>query len=121
MDVILTRRGPGLARLPGNLRREIGTAVDQSGRRVLERAKSNIQSMGAVDTGRMLNSGVVEPVGPLARRIHFTAPYSLYVHEGHRTRGSTFVPGRPYLSTAVDQERGGIQQLIADAVRRAAR
>lgn len=120
MDVIISWRKNTLRGLPSALRGALEPAAEASGRLVLQRAKSNIQAMGAVDTGEMLNSGVVESAGTLTRRVTFTAEHSLYVHEGHRTRGgSSFVPGRPYLSTAVDQERQGIERLVADAVRRA--
>jgi hypothetical protein len=59
--------------------------------------------------------------GTLKKSIHFTgirredntfvativadAPYALYVHEGHRTRGSTRVAGRPFLKSALINAR----------------
>jgi len=59
--------------------------------------------------------------GTLKKSIHFTgverqgdtliatvavdAPYAIYVHEGHRTRGSSRVAGRPFLKSALINAR----------------
>jgi hypothetical protein len=42
-----------------------------------------------------------------------TANYAEPVHEGHKTRGGTFVAGRPFIRTAIEQERGWIEDEAA--------
>lgn len=121
MDFTITHKKNNLAGLDAALRRELHTALDHGAHAVEAEAKQNIVEMGAVDTGAMLNSGTVQPAGDLARRIVFTADYSLYVHEGHRTRGGSHVPGRPFLSKAVDEARPDIMRELAAIVERAAR
>jgi hypothetical protein len=119
MDVRITRRVDKLPGLGSALRRESQRFSDETARDVLKRAQSNIVSMGAVDTGAMHDSGSVQAAGQGSHRVVFTVEYALYVHEGHRTRGTTFVPGRPFLTTAIEDARAGIPQQAAMMILRA--
>jgi phage gpG-like protein len=42
-----------------------------------------------------------------------SANYAEPVHEGHRTRGNTRVAGRPFIKTAIEQERAWIEDEAA--------
>jgi hypothetical protein len=88
---------------------------------VLKQAQANIKEMGAYRTGAMHDSGQVAPAGGDRFRVVFPIDYALYVHEGHRTRGGGFVPGRPFLSTAIEAQRSNLQARAREAIRRAIR
>jgi hypothetical protein len=73
---------------------------------ILEDAKDNLASMGAVDTGALRDSGrVVE--GSDGAEVVFEADYAALVHEGD---GSSRNKGpRPYLANAAFRERGDVK------------
>jgi hypothetical protein len=71
--------------------------------------KMRIVQVGAVDTGNMLGTVNSESVG-LDGRVNVPAPYSLFVHEGHRLFAwghdmHRWVPGRPFLRGPADEMR----------------
>lgn len=115
--VVRKNKLPGLS---AALHRELTLLVEQGARALEAAAKGQIVALDAVDTGAMLNSGVVQPAGDLGRRVAFTTDYALYVHEGHHTRSGSFVPGRPFLTRAVEQVRPQVERLALTAVERAA-
>lgn len=119
MDVRIIRRVNKLPGLGSALRRESQRFSKEAADDVLARAQTNIVSMGAVDTGAMHGSGSVQAAGQGSHRVVFSVEYALYVHEGHRTRGSTFVPGRPFLTTAVESQRPNLIKHAEQAIRRA--
>lgn len=65
-------------------------------------AMQNIQAMGAVDTGNLLNSGEVVIEGSTIVVI-FNADYSAYIHEGTRRMAA-----RPFLRKAMEDIRGSL-------------
>lgn len=69
---------------------------------VLTEAKSNIEAMDAVDTGRMRDSGEVVPEG-FGFRIQFPVDYAAIVHEGTGI-GRNSHP-RPFLALAAGTRR----------------
>lgn len=119
MDVRIVRRVNKLPGLGTALRRETRFMAEEQAEDVLKEAQANIHSMGAYDTGTMHDSGTVIGAGEGRSRVVFTVEYALYVHEGHRTRGSTFVPGRPFLTTAVESQRPNLIKHAEQAIRRA--
>jgi HK97 gp10 family phage protein len=79
----------------------------------LERGtKAQIQAMGAVDTGNMLNSVSTDisgdgRFGAMSAEVGPTADYSIYVHEG-----TSRMAGRPFLSTAFDAMLPGFEGAV---------
>jgi hypothetical protein len=120
-SVDVTKRGKGFGAVASALRGELERAADDAAHDVLKQARTNIQAMGAYDTGALYRSGHVEGQSAQTKRVVFDVEYALYVHEGHRTRGGSFVPGRPFLTKAMEESRSDIQARITDAVQRAAR
>ena len=66
------------------------------------KAMQNIQAMGAIDTGNLLNSGqVIVEDGRII--VIFNADYSFWVHSGTRR-----MAGRPFLLKAAEDVRNGL-------------
>ena len=75
------------------------------------KAMQNIQAMGAIDTGNLLNSGeVLVEDGRII--VIFNAEYSFWVHQGTRR-----MAGRPYLLKALEDVRNGLPGDIGLEVR----
>jgi HK97 gp10 family phage protein len=90
-----------------------GAAVVRKSAYDLERGtKSQIQAMGAVDTGNMLN-GVSTSfsgsgrAGTMEAEVGPTADYSIFVHDG-----TSKMPGRPFLATAFDAWLPGFETAV---------
>ena len=78
---------------------------------LVEETRQVITEMGAVDTGRMLDSVEARPEGTLKAVVSVTArskdgaPYPLFVHEGYHRRNGLYVPGRGFLRVASERVR----------------
>lgn len=84
---------------------EIQQILDTTADKVLAEA----QHRAPVKTGYMRDSGRIEPgEDRYSRYIHFTAPYSYFVHDGTR-----FMAARPYLRQAAEHERLPYQEAFS--------
>lgn len=70
---------------------------------ILSEARTNIVSMGAVDSGRLRDSGRVDGNGG-EYTVYYDVDYAPYVHEG-----TSDTPPRPFLSNAALKQRGVMQ------------
>lgn len=123
MDVRLTRRVNRLVGLGTALRRETRFMAEDMANEVLKQAQANIKEMGAYRTGAMHDSGTTAEAGDGRWRVVFPIHYAAAVHEGHKTTSTPagFVPGRPFLSTAIEAQRPNLQARGREAIRRAIR
>ena len=78
---------------------EVTAALQKLADDILTEARANVQSMGAVETGKLLNSGHVVVMGD-ELQVVFDTDYAAAVHEGN---GRT--PPRPYLAQAAMKTR----------------
>lgn len=82
-------------------------------------AKALIISLGAVDTGNLLNSVTTSISGDgrhgsMTAEVGPTAEYGIYVHEGTSRMGA-----RPFLTTAFDSRAPLLEKAIAQLAERA--
>lgn len=82
--------------------------------------KARIVAVDAVDTGHMLGGVNSKMTGDLEGEVRVPAPYSVFVHEGHRIVAwghdtGRYEPGRPFLRGPLDE----IAPAFLDALRRA--
>ena len=79
--------------------------VQEAGRDLAARVQNTIAEMGAVDTGNLYRSVEYQPEGSRRGGVFVRAPYARFVHEGHHTRGGSWVAGRPFVRVAVEHFR----------------
>ena len=97
-----------------------------SGRFQADMAKAEVTSARLVsrtarklapkDTGKLKRS-----IGPRKASVVSSAPYSKFVHYGHRTRGGGRYSGVPYIDMAIKQNYDKIMVLFRKAIRRSTR
>jgi hypothetical protein len=67
-----------------------------------------------VDTGFLASHiQVIDLAGNLGSRVVSTAFYSMWVHDGHLSRGGNWVPGRPFLTMALADARREFPRIAA--------
>lgn len=77
--------------------------------KVADAVLGGAQERAPKKTGYMANSGHVEPAEDrFSRYVHFTANYSIYVHDGTR-----YMIGRPFLLQEIEQQRGAFQDAFS--------
>ena len=87
---------------------EVAREVEATARKIVEKAardieanaSANVVTMGAVDTGNLLNSIAAEQLTPDRWRVFAGADYAAYVNYG-----TTFMGARPFFTQAVDRVR----------------
>lgn len=86
----------------GDIHRLACQVVEKCARDIEGNASTNVVSMGAVDTGNLLNSikGEALKADNSRWRVYAGAEYAAYVNFGTR-----FMPARPYFTDAVDKVR----------------
>lgn len=84
--------------------------LDIQAREFEERTKENIETMGVVDIGNLLNSIHVEDTHPpLQRTIADGVTYGIFQHEGYHDRGGGYHQGRPFMRLTADTLRKRFQ------------
>jgi len=105
MSVTVTLDTKGLDALLSHWDEGVAHILDTTANDILHDAQENIHRNNQIRTGKMLNSGQVEPgEDQYSRYIHFTAEYSAYPELGTR-----YFAGKPYLLPAVEHRRSGLQ------------
>lgn len=66
-----------------------------------------------VDTGRMVGALGIEEIDG-GKTLHigvvkYKVDYALYVEEGHKTRGGTWVPPQPFIRPSLDAAKKGLR------------
>lgn len=78
-----------------------GKVLEEAGEEFLDIVQSNIESLGNVDTGKLLASFTkgaggniwILDTGALTLTIGTTVDYAKYVNDGHRQQPGRFIPG----------------------------
>lgn len=96
MHVNLDRLNEIIARFPAVRDAILHETADD----VLRDATENIIAKDIIDTGELLNSGVVEPETATSYLVRFPTDHSIYPEFG-----TIHQPARPYLSTAIESNR----------------
>jgi len=83
------------------IRRIFVQAADDIARQAAEYCLARYREYAPVDTGFMVNSAKVVPMGEGRYRVVVEAPYAAYVEFGHLTPAGSWVPPNPALTLAM--------------------
>ena len=101
MSVKLKTKKNLLPKLSNALQKGASTVTHQGAASLKDHAKSNIQEMGAVDTGELYESVEDEVTGELSAKTKVGAAHGRVVNDG-----TSRMPARPYWDQALETTRG---------------
>ena len=112
MDVTFTLDDRGLRALASRGPELIDDVLERVALQTAARAQSNIRTVGAIDTGFMINSTRARRVRPLRWTIGTAADYGVYIEYGTR-----YVSPRPWLGPAMRDARRTFERLARSVLR----
>lgn len=102
----------GLRRLEELVPGRVDAAIGRLALEAANRAQQNIRTVGAVDTGFMVNTTAARRLKPLLWSVGTAAHYGVFIEYGTR-----YVSPRPWLGPAMATSRRILRALLSNALK----